>query len=152
MCFFFKLCDSDQKIIIKKKIKKWKQFSSKSFLEDRFQYDKNDLDKFFCLEECNIISPFHKPSWISLVDNISTQKSKWKFLWKERSDVAGKPRAPWRTFSYPPRACAGQRHSWSHREQRIGDLVSEPMCSGFHIWGSRANRILWDSCKVFQGD
>ena len=62
MCFFLKLCDSDQKIIIKKKIKKWKQVSSKSFLEDRFQYDKNDLDKFFCLEECNIISPFHKPS------------------------------------------------------------------------------------------
>lgn len=49
-------------MIIKKKIKKWKQVSSKSFLEDGFQCDKNDLDKFFCLEECNIIRPLHKPS------------------------------------------------------------------------------------------
>lgn len=30
--------------------------------------------------------------------------------------------------------------------------LSEPMCSGFHIWGSRANRILSDSCKFPQGD
>lgn len=72
-------------MIIEKKIKKWKQVSSKSFLEDRFQYDKSDLDKFFCLEECNVISLLHKPSWNSLADNISIQKSKWKYLWSERS-------------------------------------------------------------------
>lgn len=107
----------------------------------------NNLDLVFYLWGMPVITaPCISPLQTLLVDSISVQRSKWKYLWKENSDMAGKLCASCWTF-FPPTTCLGflgrspvfqSKYSWSRQEQRKRDSASEKLCSWFHIWSSGA--------------
>lgn len=107
----------------------------------------NNLDLVFYLWGMPVITaPCISPPQTLLVDSISVQRSKWKYLWKENSDMAGKLCASCWTF-FPPTTCLGflgrspvfqSKYSWSRQEQRKRDSASEKLCSWLHIWSSGA--------------